>query len=238
MKGKPITVVIVSFLFCLGLANSSQAAQLTVEVTNLTHGIYFTPLLITAHDSGTHLFEGGTPASAGLRLMAECGDVSDLINDLGGEDADTVANPAGGLLAPGSSVSASMDTTGTGNTHLSLVAMLLPTNDGFVGLESLLIPDAPGVYVYHINGYDAGTEENSELLDTSGCSPGMPGIPAAPGGDGGTGGSSVSSSDSNTTVHIHRGNLGDTDSAGGASDLDSRIHRWLNPVARVTITVQ
>ncbi len=238
MKEKNIMGVIVSLLISLILAAPLPAAELSIEVTNLTHGIYFTPLLITAHDSATHLFQGGTPASSSLRLMAECGDVSELIIDLGGEDADTVANPAGGLLAPGSSVSASIDTMSTGNTHLSLVAMLLPTNDGFIGLDSLPIPDAAGVYVFHINGYDAGTEENSELLDTTGCSPGMPGIPAAPGGDGGTGGSGVASTDSNTAVHIHRGNLGDTEAAGGVSDLDSRIHRWLNPVARVTITVQ
>ena len=44
--------------------------------------------------------------------------------------------------------------------------------------------------------------------------------------------------DANTTVHIHRGALGDTDAAAGVSDLDSRVHRWLNPVIRVTITVQ
>jgi hypothetical protein len=238
MKGKTITGIIVSLLICLSLAAPLPAAQFTVEVTNLTHGIYFTPLLVTAHDSVTNLFEGGTSASANLQLMAECGDISGLLTDLGGEDADTVANPAGGVLAPGATAIASIDTTMTGNTHLSIVAMLLPTNDGFVGLDSLPVPDTAGIYVYYLNGYDAGTEENSELLDTSGCGPGMPGIPAAPGGDGGTGGSGVASSDSNTTVHIHRGNLGDTDAAGGNSDLDSRIHRWLNPVARVTITVQ
>lgn len=38
-------------------------------------------------------------------------------------------------------------------------------------------------------------------------------------------------------VHIHRNALGDTSETAGASDLDSRVHRWLNPVARVTITV-
>lgn len=50
-------------------------------------------------------------------------------------------------------------------------------------------------------------------------------------------GTGVTSEESNTTVHIHRGNVGDTMVEGGASDLDSRIHRWLNPVAKVTITV-
>ena len=39
-------------------------------------------------------------------------------------------------------------------------------------------------------------------------------------------------------VHVHRGVLGDTDPYASMSDLDNRIHRWQNPVARVTITVR
>lgn len=221
-------------IFCASL---SQAAQLSVTLTNATHGIYFTPLLVTAHDGSTHLFQAGSTASASLRAMAECGDISALTSDVGGADADTVSNPAGGVLAPGSSAAAVLDTGSTGNTHLSIVGMLLPTNDGFVGLDALEIPTAPGTYEYYLNGYDAGSEANNELLDTSGCSVGMPGIPAAPGADTGTGGTGVASGDSNTTVHIHRGVLGDTNTTGGASDLDSTIHRWLNPMARVVITV-
>jgi hypothetical protein len=31
--------------------------------------------------------------------------------------------------------------------------------------------------------------------------------------------------------------LGDTDPSGGVSDLDSRIHRWLNPVAKLVLTI-
>jgi hypothetical protein len=38
-------------------------------------------------------------------------------------------------------------------------------------------------------------------------------------------------------VHIHRGVLGDDDPSGGASDLDSTAHRWLNPVAKLVIEV-
>jgi hypothetical protein len=43
--------------------------------------------------------------------------------------------------------------------------------------------------------------------------------------------------DFNQTVHIHRGILGDTDLLGGTSDLDSRVHRWRNPVARIVLRV-
>jgi hypothetical protein len=73
---------------------------------------------------------------------------------------------------------------------------------------------------------------------TGGGAPGVAGIPADPGGLAGTGGSGPASADANPNVHIHRNALGDTDATGGASDLDSRVHRWLNPVLRVIVTVR
>ncbi|SGZ04952.1 Putative uncharacterized protein [Moritella viscosa] len=88
-----------------------------------------------------------------------------------------------------------------------------------------------------MNGYDAGTEANDEIVNGGGAS-GVPGIPANPGANGGTGGSGVSSSSANSNIHIHPGNVGDSDISGGVSDLDSRIHRWLNPVGKVVVTVK
>ena len=216
----------------------TTAAEFTVTVKNLTNGIYFTPLLITAHDRDTHLFETSTPATPALQAVAEGGDISGLLSMVGGEDRDTVANPAGGLLAPGGIVSdVYFNTNRTRNRYLSLVAMLLPTNDGFVGLDSLRIPRFPGTYRYYLVGYDAGTEANDEII-TGGGAPGVPGIPGAPGGDAGIGGSGVAGADKNSTVHIHRGVIGDTDPGGDISDLDLTIHRWLNPVAEIIIEVQ
>ena len=80
-------------------------------------------------------------------------------------------------------------------------------------------------------------EANDEQI-TGGGAPGAAGIPADPGGFSGTGGTGAAGADANTNVHIHRNTLGDTDGAAGASDLDSRVHRWLNPVLRVIVTVQ
>ena len=227
-------------IIVMGLMTGGQAmaTEFTVSIKNLTNGIYFTPLLVTAHDGDTRLFETGTPASAALQAMAEGGDISGLVAAVGGPDRDTIVDPAGGLLAPGGMVSdVYFNTNRTRNRYLSLVAMLLPTNDGFVGLDSLRIPRFPGTYRYYLVGYDAGTEANDEQI-TGGGAPGVPGIPAAPGGDAGTGGTGVTASDANATVHVHRGIVGDHDADGGLSDLDSGIHRWLNPVAEVIIEVQ
>jgi hypothetical protein len=114
--------------------------------------------------------------------------------------------------------------------------MLVPTNDGFVGLNAMHIPAAAGTYRYSLNAYDAGTEANDEIVNGGGA-PGVPGIPVDPGGANGTGATGVTGTEANTNVHIHRGVLGDTDPNGGISDLDSRVHRWLNPVAELVITV-
>ena len=110
--------------------------KVNVEITNLTNAIYFTPLLVSAHDQHTHIFQPGTAASANLQAMAEGGNISGLIIDLESVGANTLADPANGLLAPGMTTTATLEVN-KGNRYLSIVAMLLPTNDGFVGLDAL-----------------------------------------------------------------------------------------------------
>jgi len=225
-------------LFALSLMASSpaMAQDLNIQVTNLTNGIYFTPLLAAAHDTNTHLFVEGSSASVNLQAMAEGGDISGLSSDAQAVSGDVVENPATGLLAPGARTSFNMMTS-NGNTQFTLTAMLLPSNDGFVGIDSLDLPTATGTYTYYLNAYDAGTEVNNELIVTGSGSLGTLGIPAAPGGHAGTGGTGLTAVESNTMIHIHRGNSGDSNVNGGLSDLDNTAHRWLNPVAKLIITV-
>ncbi|MCG9721864.1 spondin domain-containing protein [Shewanella sp. Isolate7] len=212
------------------------AAELTISISNLTHGNHFTPVLIAAHDAQMHLFQAGEPATSALQKMAEGGDIADLAAMVDAANGVTLSNPAAGLMAPGQKVE-SITLDSQAMTHLSLVAMILPTNDAFVGLDGWEIPTTPGTYSLTLNAYDAGTEANDEIINGGGM-PGTPGSPAAPGGDGGSNGSGVADTSANDKVHIHPGILGDTDPAGGMSDLDSRVHRWLNPVAHVSITVK
>ena len=215
---------------------TAGAADFSVRIINLTNSIYFTPFLVAAHPQGTSVFTVGQPASASLQAMAEGGDLSGLVTDLQGLGATLVENPAGGPLAPATETSADLNTDGTSNELLTIVAMLLPTNDGFAALNAVPIPTDPGTYVYELPAYDAGTEANDELI-TGGGAPGAPGIPLDPTGLAGTGGTGAAGADANPNVHIHRGTLGDLDPAGGVSDLDSTAHRWLNPVIRVIVTV-
>jgi hypothetical protein len=221
----------------LALSSSAVMAQeLEIKFTNLTQGIYYTPILMSAHNDSMSIFSSGTAATPELQMMAEGGNISGLVTLLDGVNANNVANPASGLLAPGQSTTA-MLSTDEGNGYLSIVTMLLPTNDGFAGVSGWKIPTEAGSYTFNVNAYDAGTEANNEIINGGGP-PGVLGIPAAPGMDAGTGGTGVTTEESNKTVHIHRGSLGDDDLTAGKSDLDNTVHRWLNPVARVTVTVK
>jgi len=234
MKIKTLTASLL-LASTIGSVASINAQELEVTVTNLTQGLYYTPIIISAHNADMSLYELGQAASPELQMMAEGGDISGLSTLLTAANANTTENPAGGLLAPAISTTAMLSTT-EGNNYLSLTAMLLPTNDGFVGLNGWEIPTEAGTYTFTLNAYDASTEANDEIINGGGA-PGVPGIPAAPGGDAGTGGTGVTSVETNKTVHVHRGSLGDDNLTGGKSDVSNTVHRWLNPVARVIVKV-
>ncbi|MEM7208820.1 MAG: spondin domain-containing protein [Pseudomonadota bacterium] len=219
----------------MAVSGAAQAVEISVTLTNLTGGMYFTPRLLVAHTSAVDMFEVGTAASTGLATIAEGGDTSVLGAALDATPDNNRHQSFGGLLAP-ATVSAVYSFETDDHPYLSMAAMLLPTNDAFVGLDSWVIPTEPGTYTINLNAYDAGTEANDEIVNGGGAL-GVPGIPVDPGGNAGTGGTGVTATEANNTVHIHRGNIGDDNPTGGASDVSNSVHRWLNPVARLTVTI-
>jgi hypothetical protein len=228
--------LLTSTTVALCCATSAQAFDLSIDIQNLSQGMYFTPLAVVAHTPDASLFELGETASPELQQMAEGGSIDGIAAIGSSISADVLANPAGGLLGPANTASGELSTT-EGNTVLSVVAMILPTNDGFVGLDNWTIPTEPGTYTLYLNAYDAGTEANDELR--GGGAPGVPGMPVPPPLEDliGTGGTGVTVTETNATVHIHRGNLGDDDSTAGISDISNTVQRWLNPIAKITVTV-
>lgn len=220
---------IISLLALSTIISSSYAKTLTIKITNITRGIALTPLMIANHNSTSHIFEVAKSASnySGLEEMAEGGSLT-LLNTRLSPLGRVVTNPFGGLSLPGTSATTTIVTT---NTHLSLVGMMLPTNDGFVGLDSWEVPSTNGTYKIELKGYDAGTELNDEMaanipnpafatniVDAGGTGFFTPGV-------------------ENGLIHVHSGNLGDDNNAAGKSDLDVTKHRWRNPVVMLNITV-
>ncbi len=259
------------------LGSAANAAELTVKPTNLTKGLSFTPRLLVAHNENIDLFEPGQESSTPLAWVAEGGVITTAqAPDSAGqnfesflETADNAPNNAwqafgiGGPPLPPATTSANYTFDSEDFEFLSLVTMLIPTNDAFAGLDSWRIPTEPGTYTVTLNAYDSGTEANDEISSLrtditeagTGLALGGYGVPGMAGsgnpnatnvGTGGTGVAIQIQADNTLTddpadregaVHIHRNVLGDTNDTGGISDLDSRVHRWLNPVARMTITV-
>lgn len=226
-------------------ASASQAADLTVSVTNLTRGTWFTPLLITAHPASFKSFTPGSAASVEIQSVAEAGDTSGVQAQLPA-GASKIVNPANGPLKPGGSTTSASFTGGAGtdNVKLTILAMMVPTNDGFIGLNAIDIPTTPGTYTYDVSAYDAGTEANDEKKAAAGGinQPGMI-FPAFLNDATGKLSADINPNAAgfvNATkegyVHIHRGIIGSA--AGGASALDNTVYRWLNPVARVVLTVK
>ncbi len=216
------------------ISGTAVAASYEISVTNLTNGMHFTPLILATHSPDARMFSAGSEASAQLQAIAEGGDTSSMAALLESVGA-TVAN-GDGLIAPGGTATFMID-DGAGSV-LSLAGMLLPTNDGFVGLNSVKLPTGgAGAYaVYNALGYDAGTEANDEIVGSG--APGEAGFPAPPpvvATGTGVGGSGVPGHVEGF-VHVHRNVIGDLDATGGISDINQAVHRWLNPVARVTIT--
>ena len=118
------------FFTCLALASGSATYHVTI--TNLTNSITITPILIASHRKKIDLIGLGTPASEELTAIAEAGDISLLEAALKAMNHVADVQNSGGPLLPGDSVTVVVKAR-HGARRISLAAMMLPTNDGFIG---------------------------------------------------------------------------------------------------------
>ena len=141
-------------------------AEASYEVTykNLTTGQYQTPPNFIAHNRDIDVFSIGHPASSGVQAVAENGGVPVLARELEGlleGRTGTSGVGASAPIAPGEEVTFSFTTDAQ---RLSLVSMLICTNDGFAGLDSARLPIRDNkTQTRNLRGYDAGTERNTEM---------------------------------------------------------------------------
>jgi len=189
-----------------------------VTITNVTRAQIFTPFLVVAHRPGVRLFEVGHPASAELEALAEFGDTVPFEDALAVTPGVHGITVGGGPLAPGKTTT--MKVEGHRYDRVSLAAMLIPTNDAFIALDSAG-PFGRGLKSTFAPAYDAGTEVNDELCESI---PGPPYAECEPDGPGG--GSPADGAEG--FVRIHEGIQGIGDFLGGSRD-------WRNPVAKVSI---
>lgn len=213
-----------------GAENADDAAtrHYRVTVENLTSGQPLSPGVVATHTKAASVFRVGEAASEGVRLIAESGDPSVAVGMLSGIDAvhmvKAFPDPLGPIHRQGGpgSTSGSIEIAARASANrLSLVIMLICTNDGFTGLESVKLPGGFKPAVYWVGGYDAGTEVNDESSENivDACGAAGP-VALAADGNGRTPEGGV--------ITHHAGIQGD-------ADLSESAHSWTDPVARITV---
>ena len=223
------------FLLSLLIATVASADghddQLTYEVTivNLTEGQPFTPPLIATHTRDIQMFQRNKPANIGIQEIAENGNLAPMIEILEGSDAvsDHVVAIASepGPLMPRDLVTIEITADSTKDV-LSVAAMLICSNDGFTGVNSVRLPNRVGsAKVYGMRGYDAGTEVNTEAWDdiVPPCAP----LTGLDNGGAGTGATNPDLAE-NGRIRPHRG-------VNGVADLLPELHDWDGAAALIHI---
>lgn len=232
-----LTVAVVGLVFLATVSSAAAEAPVaTYEVTidNLTAGQPFTPPVVATHRASTGIFTVGQPASFALKEIAENGNLAPMIAQLGSDKhvSDSVAAaaplvPAGlpGSAMFGESVTLTVKAS-KGAEFLSFASMLICTNDGFTGVDSLRLPKDVGETVeVQSAGYDAGTELNTE--DFADIVPPCQGLVGVSSGEPGTGTSNPALAEGGV-IHHHPG-------IAGAADLVPAVHGWTDPVAEITV---
>ncbi len=209
---KIIAAVVMTLLFGAAQAGDDQLFEVTV--TNLTKAQRFTPILAATHRGRISFFEAGQEASPELALLAEAGDIGPLQGVLESVPnlVSDISGTPGMLLDPGASVSFTI-TSKDRFRRFSMAAMLIPTNDTFVTLNSVVLPSRSRTF--EALAYDAGSEPNDEMCANI---PGPPCMGVGPSEEAGGEG----------FVHIANG-------IHGVGNLDAAVYDWRSPVARVRI---
>ena len=147
------------------------SGSITVSFVNLSESQPMTPPVVILHnapdsENGIRYFQLGEVVGEEVRQIAEDGVIAPLIEAAQGQlvtgrvSAVEAAFSNGGPLLPGATASVTLMPE-LPDQVLSIVAMVVCTNDGFTGVDSMEITD--GTITAPV--YDAGSETNVEVLD-------------------------------------------------------------------------
>ncbi len=212
------------------LPTPEQDARFEVSVTNLTNAQPLSPVAIMLHNAGFHSFIDGETSSTALELLAEGGDNSEVLSEARAAAEYIASGSTDGPVPPrsiSSAVSLSVPSDQLNNLHLSVISMLVHTNDAFTGANAANISGMAIGDSRTMNGptWDSGTEANTETRSTM------------PGPDFGGEGFNAERDDLIDLVRFHQSVVTNESSEFGlaTSDLQDR-HRFLNPTARIVVT--
>lgn len=190
---------------------STSTYRITVENLTPAGSQPLSPVGTVVHHRRADVWSPGHPASAAVSAVAEDAGLPifvDTYSKTPGVRSATVGGAA--PIGPGASVS--FDVEARPGDRLSLVSMLVNTNDAFTGLDSVRL--GRHTREYDVGAYDAGTEANNEdpgfIPGPAGNSPGV----RDPEGD---------------VIRHHEGLLGQS------GEIDPAVYGWDGPVAHIVI---
>ena len=150
----------------------------TTSVTSggLPSGAHFTTLIGGVHNAEVTFLREGAMASAGVESMAELGGTPTLESEINAAmpNAFAVIEQS---IASGGTATATVDITlPTDHPRVTLLSMVAPSPDWFVGVSGLTLLDDQGDWlasrVLNLYPWDAGTEEGTEFsLSNAATSP-------------------------------------------------------------------
>ena len=213
----------------VGVAPASASAehQYLVTIENMTTGQVFSPGVIATHTKAANVWEVGSPASEGIRKIAEDGDEATAVRELSAEPGvfqvistqapiNRIGGPAGLPRSRTFTIGASANAN-----RLSIAVMIICTNDGFTGISGVKLPGGFEPESHLVGAWDAGTEQNNERFSqiVDPCQMAGP-VAAPPDGNGRIATADVIARHPNIT---------------GVGDLSVALHGWHFPVARITV---
>jgi hypothetical protein len=222
-----ITLVLLAALAVAALVTGSATADddgegaaktWSVTVTNLTPpgsgppgSQPLSPPLFAVHSRKADVWSVGEIASHGVAAIAEDANnavLESALADLRG--VKSASTGAGGPIPSGQSRTYTVETAGDFN-RLSVLTMLVNTNDAFTGLDSAHVSGRGATFT--TMAYDAGSERNNELKSH------IPG-PCC--------GNPFVRDPEGALIRPHEG-------ITGRGDLSPAAHDWNGPAARITI---
>ena len=148
--------------------------QWNIDVTpgGLPGGAHFSPIIGAVHNAGVTFLRSGEAASSGVKSMAETGGTSELQSELNAAISATQPTALSVLSRSGNigrqnRVTLNDVAVTTDYPRVTLVAMIAPSPDWFVGVSELSLLDASGNWLpsheVKLYPWDAGTENGDEF---------------------------------------------------------------------------
>lgn len=186
-------------------------AHYRVTIENISTGFQpMSPAGVVVHSKWADVWSTGSPATAAVAAIAEDANLPVFVSTYA-QTPGVSQSLQGGAAPFGPGMSTTFEFDARRGQRLSLVSMLVNTNDAFTGLDSVKLGN--GTKVYEVGAYDAGTEVNTEMLsDIPGPCCGHPFVRVPEGG-----------------VITHHAGI------TGVGELAQATYDWSDPVARITV---